>query len=79
MFLLSCWRMNIVIEGLIGVGKSTVLEAVVLLLQRKYSINARGIKEPLDQDYAFLTQVLIMSTLGTEIVYKSYLNKDNIL
>ena len=71
--------MNIVIEGLIGVGKSTVLEAVVLLLQRKYSINARGIKEPLDQDYAFLTQVLIMSTLGTEIVYKSYLNKDNIL
>ena len=67
------------IEGLIGVGKSTVLEAVVLLLQRKYSINARGIKEPLDQDYAFLTQVLIMSTLGTEIVYKSYLNKDNIL
>ena len=78
--------MNIVIEGSIGAGKSTLVEALVTVLQRDHRLKANGILEPLNEwqntpegdvlslfgenrEYAFLTQVLIMSTIGTDILF----------
>lgn len=81
--------MNIVVEGSIGVGKTTLIKALVNLLSSDYKVNM--FLEPLEQwntpegdilslfgekeEYAFLAQTLIMSTIGTEILVKTlYIN-----